>query len=148
ASISKVAILLAFFQQNIGAAHDLPADTRYELGLMIKQSSNEMATKFSKLLGLDAIQKALNSYEFYDAAQGGIWMGKHYGENSERIGDPVGGHSHAATVRQLIRFYLLLQQGKLVSSSASERMRAIFDSPQIPHDPIKFVKGLEGRNVE
>jgi hypothetical protein len=27
-------------------------------------------------------------------------------------------------------------------------MREIFDSPALPHDPIKFVKGLEGRNLE
>jgi len=42
-------------------------------------------------------------------------MGKHYGQGSERIGDPLGNNSHAATVRQLLRFFLLLEQGKLVS---------------------------------
>jgi TonB family protein len=43
---------------------------------------------------------------------------------------------------------LLLEQGRLVSSAASASMRAVFESPEIPHDPIKFVKGLEGRNVQ
>ncbi|MGH7971807.1 MAG: serine hydrolase, partial [Limisphaerales bacterium] len=86
---------------------------------------------------------------FYDEMHGGgIWMGKHYGQNDERVGDPVGDHSHAATVRQLLRFYLLLEQGRLLSADASRIMRGIFESPDIPHDEIKFVAGLQGRDVE
>jgi beta-lactamase class A len=114
---------------------------------MIKASSNEMASKYSRAMGLKEIQSVLESYQFYDRNHGGIWMGKHYGPSQERIGDPINDHSHAATVRQLIRFYLLLEQGKLVSPEASARMREIFASPDIPHDDIKFVKGLAGRDV-
>jgi beta-lactamase class A len=148
ASIPKVGILLAYFQTHPEAAAGLTPVTRHELGLMIKSSSNEMATRFSRELGLARIQQMLASYSFYDPNQGGgIWVGKHYGDDSERVGDPVGDHSHAATVRQLLRFYLLLEQGKLVSPKASAAMREIFASPDIPHDPIKFVKGLEGRGV-
>src|SRR6185436_1103393 len=95
------------------------------------------------------IQQVLNKYGFYDASRGGgIWMGKHYGPNSERFGDPVADHSHAATVRQLLRYYLLLDQGKLVSQAASKTMREIFASSDIPHDQNKFVKALAGRDVE
>lgn len=149
ASVPKLAILLSFFDQNPDMIISLPTPIRHELGLMIKQSSNEMATKFSRKLGLRAIQRVLNSYGFYDPdGSGGIWMGKHYGENSERIGDPISNHSHAATVRQLLRFYLLLEQGKLISEEASARMREIFDSPEIPHDAIKFVKGLRNRKAQ
>jgi beta-lactamase class A len=72
-------------------------------------------------------------------------VGKHYGAGSERYGDPLANHSHAATVRQLLRFYLLLEQGRLVSPAASRVMREIFRSPEIPHDNIKFVKALAGR---
>jgi beta-lactamase class A len=75
-------------------------------------------------------------------------MGKHYGKGDERIGDPIGNHSHAATVRQLLRFYLLLEQGKLVSAEASKTMREIFASPDIPHREDKFVMGLAGRGVD
>ena len=149
ASIPKIAILLAYFHVRPGAIQSLNAEIRRELGLMIKSSSNEMATRFSRQLGLGAIQEVLNSYGFYDRNRGGgIWMGKHYGENTERIGDPLGDNSHAATVRQLLRFYLLLEQGKLVSPQASAVMREIFASPDIAHDEIKFVKGLAGRNLE
>ena len=116
---------------------------------MAKASSNEMAAKFSREMGLREVQQVLNSYGFYDAARGGgIWVGKHYGPNSERIGDPVADHSHAATVRQLLRFYLLMDQGKLVSPAASRTMRELLASPEIPHDDIKFVKALKGRNVD
>jgi beta-lactamase class A len=147
ASVPKIGILLAFFQLRPEAVHDLDPQTRRELGLMVKASSNEMATKFSRQIGLTGIQQVINSSGLYDAAHGGgIWVGKHYGKSDERIPDPVGGHSHAATVRQLLRFYLMLDQGKLVSRAASKTMREIFLSPEIPHDQIKFVKSLAGRN--
>lgn len=87
-------------------------------------------------------------YGLYDAAHGGgLWLGKHYGKGTERYPDPVGGHSHAATVRQLLRFYLLLEQDRLVSPAASAAMRGIFASPDIAHREDKFLKGLAGRGL-
>jgi beta-lactamase class A len=148
ASVAKVGILLAYFQLHPEAATHMDSSTRRELGLMIKISSDEAATEFSRQMGLRQIQEVLNTYHFYDTNQGGgIWVGKHYGAGAERLGDPIADHSHAATVRQLLRFYLLLEQGKLVSPAASRTMRDIFASPDIPHDNIKFVKGLAGRDV-
>jgi len=148
ASVAKVGILLAYFQLNPAAATNLDATTRHELGLMIKASSNEMASKFSHEMGLKPIEAVLNTYHFYDPAHGGgIWVGKHYGVDTERIGSPVANNSHAATVRQLLRYYIMLEQDKLVSPAASETMKEIFDSPDIPHDDIKFVKALDGRGV-
>ena len=149
ASVPKIGILLAYFQLHPAAATNLDAVTRHELGLMIKVSSNEMATKFSHELGLKQIRQVLDSYHFYDKNHGGgIWVGKHYGDDSERVGSPVGNNSHAVTVRQLLRFYLLLEQGKLVSPAASKTMLGIFASPDIPPDNIKFVKALAGRDVQ
>lgn len=149
ASVPKIGILLAWFHEHPEAATSLDASTRRELGLMIKESSNEMAAKYSQQLGLKRIQEVLDAQGFYDARRGGgIWVGKHYGKSSERYVDPVGGHSHAATVRQLMRFYLRLEQGKLVSAAASKTMREIFASPEIPHRDDKFVKGLAGRDVQ
>jgi beta-lactamase class A len=148
ASVAKVGILLAYFQLHPEAATELDAATEHELGLMIKASSNEMAAKYSRAMGLREIQQVLNAEGFYDAERGGgIWVGKHYGPNSERIGDPVADHSHAVTVRQLLRFYWLMERGRLISPAASEKMRAIFLSPDIPHDDHKFVKGLAGRGL-
>lgn len=148
ASVPKLGILFAWFQLHPEAAGSLDATTRRELGLMAKASSNEMAAKYSRAMGLREIQNILNQHGFYDAQRGGgIWVGKHYGPNSERIGDPVADHSHAATVRQLLRFYLLLDQGRLVSPEASRTMREILASPDIPHDDLKFVRALKDRNV-
>jgi beta-lactamase class A len=149
ASVAKIGILFAYFDLRPDAATNLDAQTRHELGLMIKPSSNEMAAKYSQMLGLKPIQKALESSGFYDASHGGgIWVGKHYGITGERIGDPVGDNSHAVTVRQVMRFYLLMEQNKLVSPAASRTMREIFASPDIPAENIKFVKGLQGRPLE
>lgn len=145
ASVPKVGILLAYFELHPEAAKNLDYTTRYELALMAKVSSNEMAAKYSQQMGLKRIQEVINKYGLYDKDHGGgIWVGKHYGKGGERYGDPVGDHSHAATVRQLMRFWLLLDQGKLVSPEACATMKELFASPRIPHDPIKFVKGLEG----
>ena len=149
ASVAKVGILLAYFQLHPAAGTNLDPQTRHELGLMAKASSNEMAAKYSRELGLRQIQQVLNSYHFYDTNHGGgIWVGRHYGGGGERIGDPLSDNSHAATVRQLLRYFLLLEQGKLVSPEASQTMREIFASPDVPHDDIKFVKGLAGRDVQ
>lgn len=149
ASVPKIGILLAYFQMHPEAATHLEAQTRHDLGLMTKASDNAMATKFSRELGLREIQAVLNAYRFYDTNHGGgIWMGKHYGQGGERIGSPLGDNSHAATVRQLLRFFLRLEQGTLVSPAASRTMREIFASPDIPHDDIKFVRGLAGRDVQ
>jgi beta-lactamase class A len=146
ASVAKIGILLAYFALRPETAGNLPVETRHELGLMAKASSNEMAEKYSRELGLHKIQEVLNANGFYDVNRGGgLWVGKHYGAGEERYGDPLGNHSHAATVRQVMRFFLLLEQGKLVSPEASKRMREIFASPELPHDQIKFVKALADR---
>src|SRR6266446_662936 len=65
ASVPKIGILLAYFQLHPEAATNLNAQTRHELGLMTKASNNEMASKFSREMGLREIQKVLNSYHFY-----------------------------------------------------------------------------------
>jgi beta-lactamase class A len=149
ASLPKIGILLAYFQLHPAASASLDKTTRHELGLMIKASSNELAAKFSQALGLKQIRAVLDTYHFYDQNRGGgLWIGKHYGIDVERTGSPVGDHSHAATVRQLLRFYLLLEQGKLVSPEASAAMREIFASPDIPPDNAKFNKALAGRDVQ
>jgi beta-lactamase class A len=149
ASIPKIGILLAYFELHSEAATNLNPQTRHELGLMAKASNNEMAAKFSGELGLKSIQAVINSYDLYNTNHGGgIWVGKHYGQGHERYVDPIGDNSHAATVRQLLRYFLMLEQGKLVSPAASHTMREIFASPEIPHDDIKFVKGLAGRDVQ
>jgi beta-lactamase class A len=149
ASVAKVGILLAYFQLHPEAAEKLDPAIQHELGMMAKASSNEMASKYSHELTLIKVQEVLNQQGFYDEKQGGgIWVGKHYGKDAERHVSPVGKNSHAVTVRQLLRYFLLLEQEKLVSPAASKKMREIFESPDVPADDIKFVKALKDRDVK
>ena len=147
ASVPKIGILLAYFALRPAAVESLDATTRRELGLMIKHSSNELAAKFSQELGLRAIQGVLVELGLYDRAHGGgLWVGKHYGITGERQGDPLQDLSHAATVRQVLRFYLWLEQGRLLSPAASRAMREVFAAPELPHRVDHFVAGLAGRD--
>lgn len=149
ASVPKIGILFAWFATYPAAARVMEPDVRRELGEMIKRSSNEAASRFSRELGIARVQAVLDANGFYDAQSGGgIWFGKHYGRDSERVRDPVGGHTHAATVRQLLRFYLLLEQDRLLSAEASAAMRDVFRSPEIAQVDDRFVKGLAGRERE
>jgi len=149
ASVPKIGILLAYFVRHPEAAEQLDPAVHHELGLIAKVSSNELAAKYSAQLGLRYIQQCLDERGFYDAQRGGgLWVGKHYGRADERYPDPVGGHPHAATVRQVLRYFLLLEQGQLESPAVSRTLRDIFASPDIPHDPERFVRGLSGRPVE
>lgn len=146
ASVAKIGILYAYFKLHPEAATAIDPKVKHELGMMAKISSNEMASKYSHGMGLVKIQDILNADGFYDATKGGgIWVGKHYGKDAEKHMSPVGGNSHAITVRQVMRFWLLLEQGKLVSPAASKTMREIFETPDLPADDIKFVKALKDR---
>ncbi len=148
ASVPKIAILLAYFETHPEVATNPPKNVRDELGWMIKRSDNELAAKYGKIIGIEKVQEILESkrYQFFDEEYGGgLWFGKHYGEGSPRFGDPIHDHSHGATVRQALRFYLLMEQKKLVSGKASIAMMEVFASDRLEHIQSKFVKGLGGR---
>ena len=146
ASVAKVGILYAYFKLHPEAATHLDPTLRHELGMMAKISSNEMASKYSHEIGLKKIQEILNADGFYDEQHGGgIWVGKHYGKGTERYTDPVSDNSHAVNVRQMLRFWLLLDENRLVSREASARMKELFASPDLPADDIKFVRALKDR---
>src|SRR3954471_1342777 len=85
ASVPKVGILLAYFQLHPEAVDHLDPQTEKELGMMAKQSNNQMASKFSHEIGLKKVQEVINSYDLYNAEHGGgIWVGKHYGKDTEK----------------------------------------------------------------
>lgn len=142
ASVPKVCILAAYFEKHPG----VPAPAvRRELELMIKRSDNDKAAKYSQIVGLETIQAFQRAHGLYDPARGGgLWSGKHYGIDQPRIGDPLQDLSHAATVRQCLRFYWLMDRGKLAGSA---EMRRIFEAPDIAFHDDNFVRGLAGRPV-
>ncbi len=149
ASVPKICIVMAYFDTHPEALTDLDPDVERELQLVIKRSDNELAAKYSQLVGLDKIQEMLQSrrYGFYDEEHGGFWCGKHYGIAQPRMGDPVHDHSHAATVRQCLRYYLMLEQGRLVSAAACAKLKQIFAAPRLEFHNDRFVRGLNGRDV-
>lgn len=150
ASVPKIAIVLAYFEQNPQLAAALPPETERELKLVLKRSDNALAARYSQLAGLEEIQKLLQSprYRFYDQQRGGgIWCGKHYGLDQPRMGDPVADHSHAVTVRQCLRWYLMLEQGRLVSAAVSGRIKQLMAAPELEFHDDNFVAGLKGRGA-
>ncbi|MCP4589960.1 MAG: D-alanyl-D-alanine dipeptidase [bacterium] len=150
ASVPKICILLAYMQTHPEMITDMPDDVRRELGRMIKVSDNTLAAKYGKIVGIEKVQEVLQSkrYRFYDKDHGGgLWYGKHYATGKPRIGDPLYDHSHGATVRQALRYYLMLEQGRLIGSAACVKMKQIFAAPELEFGNGKFVAGLQGRDL-
>ncbi len=150
ASVPKICIVMAYFDSHPDAIVNLDPQIEHELQRVIKRSDNELASKYSQIVGLDKIQQMLTSdrYRFYDKDHGGgLWCGKHYGLEQPRIGDPLMDHSHAATVRQCLRYYLMLEQGQLVNAATCAKLKRIFAAPDLEFHDENFVQGLNGRDV-
>lgn len=150
ASVPSVAILLAYFAQDPDRVADLPPTTQRELERMIKRSDPELAGKYSQIVGLDFIQRTLQSdrYALYDkSVGGGLWCGEHVGVDEPRRPDPLLGLSHAVTVRQCLRYFLLMEQGRLVNRRVSEKIREIFAASELDFSNDHIVRGLNGRSV-
>jgi beta-lactamase class A len=116
---------------------------------MIRYSSNEDASRAIQTVGFEYISKVLTSakYRFYDPSEnGGLWLGKAYGGSGDYWKrDPLHNISHGATTLQVARFFMLLEEGRLVSPEYSAEIKEILSKPGIHH---KFVKGLEGTDSE
>jgi beta-lactamase class A len=150
ASVPKIAIVAAYFAKFPDAAETLAPNVARELERVLKLSDNDLAAKYSQLVGLEYIQAWLEQpgNRLYErAGRGGLWCGKHYGVERPRLGDPLADHSHAATARALLRFYWLLENDRLVSPAASRRIRRLFAAPELDFHNDNFVRGLNGRDV-
>jgi beta-lactamase class A len=149
ASLPKICALVAGFERiNRGELQYTPA-VKEMFTRMVRYSSNVDASRAIQAVGFENIRKFLTSprYHFYDPAQnGGLWLGKAYGGPGDFWKrDPLHNLSHGATTLQVARLFVLLQQGRLVSSEYSAEMKEILSKPGLHH---KFVKGLEGRDCE
>jgi beta-lactamase class A len=149
ASLPKICALVAGFEQiRSGQLQYTPA-VKEMFTRMVRYSSNTDASRAIHTVGFDYISQVLTSpkYRFYDPTEnGGLWLGKAYGGPRDYWKpDPMHHISHGATTLQVARFFLLLQEGKLVSPEYSAEMKQILSKPGIHH---KFVKGLEGRDCK
>jgi beta-lactamase class A len=143
ASLPKIAILLGAFEKIANGEMTLDDETLEKLKLMIRNSSNTAASDILNRVGMDYLADLLQSprYRLYDPERnGGIWVGKEYGQAPAYRRDPLHNLSHGATALQVARFYYLLETGQLVSPQLSKLMKSIMADPAHEH---KFVKGLK-----
>ena len=147
ASLPKICALVAGFERiQEGQLQYTPA-IKEMFTRMVRYSSNADASRAIRTIGFDYISRVLTSakYQLYDPSQnGGLWLGKAYGGPGDYWKpDPLHRLSHGATTLQTARFFLLLQEGRLVSPKYSAEIKEILSKPGLHH---KFVKGLEGRD--
>jgi beta-lactamase class A len=143
ASLPKIAILLAAFEQIAQGRLKLDARTEAMLTHMIRRSSNRAASAMADQVGMEYIAAVLQSprYRLYDENRnGGLWIGKNYAQAGLWRRDPLHNLSHGATTMQVARFYYLLETGNLVSPEHSRRMKNILSQSEIDH---KFFRGIK-----
>jgi len=146
ASLPKICVLVAGFERILQGQLAYTPALKEMFIRMIRFSSNVDASCAIQTVGFDYIAKVLTSpkYQFYDPTQdGGLWLGKAYGGSRDYWKrDPLHHLSHGATSLQVARFFLLLEQGRLVNPQYSAEIKEILSKPGLH---TKFVKGLEDR---
>ena len=146
ASLPKIAIILAGFERIRQGFMAYTPDVKEMFTRIARVSSNVDSSRAIQAIGFENIAKVLTSarYKLYDMAQnGGLWIGKAYGgPNDYWKRDPLHNISHGATSMQVARFFLMLEQGRLVNPEYSAEIKQILSQPAIQH---KFVKGLQSR---
>jgi beta-lactamase class A len=143
ASLPKIAILLASEEAIASGKLKETPDVKADMRMMIAKSNNEAASRMFNRVGVDQIASVLQDpcYNLYDKQNGGgLWVGKPYGSGGTRVGDPIKGLSHAASVMQVCKYYYLLAFGQLVSEDRSRDMLQMLVDPQLHH---KFVSVLD-----
>lgn len=146
ASLSKIAILVAGFERIREGLMAYTPGVKEMFTRLARFSSNEDASRAIHQIGFEYIAKVLtsNKYRLYDPGQnGGLWLGKAYGGPDDRWQrDPLHNLSHGATSLQVARFFLMMDEGRLVNPQFSAEIKQILSNPGIHH---KFVKGLSDR---
>jgi beta-lactamase class A len=143
ASMPKVGILFGAMAEAESGRFPLDAERLHAMNRMIRQSSNEDASRVLKWVGESRLLEWLQSerFRFYDAqGSGGLWVGKGYGPEPAFRRDPVRNLSHGATAFQVARLYTLLAAGTLFQPRINELMLDILSKPGIHH---KFVRALQ-----
>jgi beta-lactamase class A len=143
ASMPKIGILLGALAEAESGRFPLDDQRLQAMNRMIRNSSNEDASRVLNWVGGDRLLSWLQSDRFrlYDAkAGGGLWVGKGYGAEPAFRRDPVHNLSHGATAFQVARLYTMLADGTLFSPRINALMMDILSKPGIHH---KFVLALQ-----
>ncbi len=145
ASLPKIAVLLTAMECIADSSLQYDQALKKDLRLMIARSNNAATTRVIDKVGMMQIAKVMQQpeYALYDQNDGGgLWVGKRYAAAGIRNPEPIQGLSHAATVRQVCRFYTMLAYGQLVNEEMTQEMLKYLVDPKIYH---KFVKALRVR---
>lgn len=145
ASLPKIAILLGAFVKIEAGDMILDQKLRHDMVRMIRHSDNSAATRVLDRVGRQDLIDILTSerLRLYDPKlNGGLWVGKDYARSGAFRRDPLHNLSHGATVRQVLRFFYMLEKGELVSAPYGGEMKRILADPGIAH---KFVAGLKDK---
>jgi beta-lactamase class A len=149
ASLPKIAIVLGVFVEIDRGRLKLDAETRNQLIRAVRNSSNRDATALLHKVGFERLSEILQDERYgklYDPAYGGgLWVGKAYGKAPAWKRDPIKGLSHGASAMQAARLYFGMMTGTILDKKYLPELEKIFGNPAIRH---KFVKGLQGRDVE
>ena len=143
ASLPKIAILLAAMDAIDKGELEYNNEIKKDLRLMISKSNNQASTRMIDRLGYEKIESVLRApnHKLYDEETGGgLWVGKRYAAGGKRNPEPMKGLSHAATAKQVCRFYYQLAMGNLISTERSAEMLEIMKDPALHH---KFVNTLD-----
>ncbi|MBP6680881.1 MAG: serine hydrolase [Saprospiraceae bacterium] len=143
ASLPKIAILLASEDAIASGKLKETPEVKADMRLMIAKSNNAAACRMFNRVGIDQISSVLQDpcYNLYDKEHGGgLWVGKPYGSCSTRVGDPIKGLSHAASVMQVCKYYYMLAFGQLVNEERSKDMLQMLVDPELHH---KFISVLD-----
>ena len=149
ASLPKIAIALgAIVEVDLGNL-ELDEELHQQLVNMIKRSSNKDATAVFNKVGVERLKEILQDERYgklYDPDRGGgLWCGKSYSKDSKVQRDPLKKLSHGASAIQAARFYYGYLNGTILDHKYQPLLKEMFGNPGIKH---KFVKGLEGRDVQ
>jgi hypothetical protein len=122
ASMAKIAVLLGVVDHLRHAPGRLTLSSlRPQLDDMIKRSSNEAALSLYRTVGHDAVAGAVWRHALHDAAHGGLW----WSTGGAAHASPTTGLAIAGTARQAARFFVLMEQGRLVSPADSRLIKDV-----------------------
>jgi beta-lactamase class A len=142
ASLPKIAILLAAFEEIAAGKLELTPELDDLMKRMIRNSSNSAATEVMHRVGKERIAEVLTSsrYRLYDPQHGGgLWLGKDFAKKGLWRRDPINNLSHGATAMEVARFWYMLETDLLVTPEYSKKMREILGKTHLNH---KFAKAL------
>ena len=122
ASMSKIAVLLGVVDKLRHEPGSLTSSSlRPQLDDMIKRSSNEAALALYRTVGHDAVAGAVLRHGLNDAEHGGLW----WSTGGSAHASPKTGIAIAGTARQAARYFLLMEQGRLVSPADSRTIKDV-----------------------